>query len=147
MADIVELKAKVAPALPSDIQTFSDEGDRKRLSPAAVKAFLRVADRWELNNAQASALLGVSASTWDRIKGGKWDQPLSQDQLTRVSAIVGVLKGLRLLFADDMSIRWPKLPNRGPIFRRRAPIDAMIEDGIPTMLETRRLIDAVRGGL
>ena len=147
MTKVIEVKKAAAASFPNDIQTFSGEADRRRLSPAAIKAFQRVMQNWDLSNAQASALLGVSPSTWDRIKSGKWDQPLSQDQLTRVSAIVGVLKGLRLLFVDDMASKWPKLSNRGPIFRSRSPIDAMIEDGIPTMLETRRLIDSVRGGL
>ncbi len=67
--------------------------------------------------------------------------------MTRVSATVGIYKGLKLLFADEMSDRWPKLPNSGPIFHRQSPIEAMIEGGIPVMLEVRRYIDAVRGGL
>ena len=64
---------------------------------------------------------------------GKWDQSLSQDQLTRVSAIVGLFKGLHLLFADDMADRWTRLRNKGPLFENRTPIDAMIEGGIPMM--------------
>jgi hypothetical protein len=78
---------------------------------------------------------------------GKWEQSLSQDQLTRVSAMVGVFKGLHLLFADDMADRWARLRNRGPLFENRTPVDAMIEGGIPTMLEVRRHVDALRGGL
>lgn len=138
--------------IPNDLsslepQSFSDEADRTRLSAVALKAFRSLSKRWDLGNADASALLGVSASTWDRIKRGSWDHPLSQDQLTRVSALVGVFKGLHLLFADDMADRWPHLPNRGPLFQRRSPIDAMTEGGIPMMLDVRRYVDAVRGGL
>lgn len=133
--------------LSNDLQTFANEADRERLSVVALKAFRALAAKWELTNPEAASLLGVSASTWDRIKSGAWRQPLSQDQLTRVSAIVGVFKGLHLLFADTMADRWPRLPNSGPIYRRRSPIAAMIEDGIPAMLETRQHIDAVRGGL
>ena len=92
-------------------------------------------------------MLGVSGSTWDRIKRKAWDGTLSQDQLTRISALVGVFKGLHLLFADKMSDEWPRLPNKGPIFARTTPIEAMIEGGIPRMLEVRRYVDAVRGGL
>ena len=92
-------------------------------------------------------MLGVSESTWDRIKRGTWEQPLSQDQLTRASAAIGLYKGLHLLFVDGTADRWPKLANMGPIFRRRSPVEAMIEGGIPVMLETRLLVDAVRGGL
>lgn len=132
---------------PVDIQTFTKAPDRERLSPVAIKAYRKIVEQWALTNAEAATLLGVSESTWDRIKRGAWDQPLSQDQLTRASAVIGVYKGLRLLFADDMALRWPKLANKGPIFQRRTPVDAMIEGGIPLMLETRRYVDAVRGGL
>ncbi len=133
-------------AASSPRQTFADESDRARLSAVALTAYLALAARWSLANAEAAALLGVSGSSWDRIKRGH--RPiLGQDQLTRVSAIVGVYKGLHLLFADDTADRWPRLPNRGPLFGRRTPIEVMIEGGIPGMMDVRRSIDAVRGGL
>ncbi|WP_216361245.1 antitoxin Xre-like helix-turn-helix domain-containing protein [Caulobacter mirabilis] len=141
-------KASTPAPLPSmELQTFSNEADRQRLSAAAIKAFRSMARIWDLSNAEAASLLGVSSSTWDRIKASRWDGALGQDQLTRVSALVGVYKGLHLLFADDMADRWPRLQNRGPIFERATPIEAMIEGGIPRMLEVRRYVDAVRGGL
>ena len=146
MADVVDLKAK-APLTPIEVQTFTSSNDRERLSGVALKAYKALSEQWGLSNSEAAALLGVSESTWDRIKRGAWDQPLSQDQLTRASAAIGVYKGLHLLFADQMADRWPKLPNRGPIFQRRSPVEAMIEGGIPLMLETRRYVDAVRGGI
>lgn len=132
---------------PAEPQTFASPDDRARLSGPALRAFRALVGQWTLSNAEAAALLGVSESTWDRIKRGSWDQPLSQDQLTRVSAAIGLYKGLHLLFVDAMADRWPKLANKGPIFGRKSPIEAMIEGGIPVMLETRRHVDAVRGGL
>jgi len=88
--------------------------NRERLSPIAVKAFRNIVEHWKLTNAEAAMLLGVSESTWDRIKRGAWDQPLSQDQLTRASAAIGIHKGLRLLFADDheFSCRWYQSSDR-----------------------------------
>lgn len=132
---------------PVDPQTFAKAEDRARLSAPALGAFRALAGQWALNNGEAAALLGISESTWDRIKRRHWDQPLSQDQLTRVSAAIGLYKGLHLLFVDAMADRWPKLANKGPIFRHKSPVQAMIEGGIPVMLETRRHVDAVRGGL
>jgi hypothetical protein len=133
--------------VPADVQTFARADDRARLSGPAVKAFRALVARWKLSNADAAGLLGVSESTWDRIKRGAWDQPLSQDQLTRASAAIGLYKGLHLLLADGLADTWPKRANKGPIFAGRSPIEAMIDGGIPAMLDTRRYVDAVRGGL
>lgn len=131
----------------TELQTFSSADDRIRLSGTAAKAFVRLAKQWGLSNPEAAALLGVSLSTWERTKRGDRSEPLSQDQLTRVSALVGTFKGLHLLFANTMADRWPQLPNKGPLFGNKRPIDAMMEGGIPRMLEVRRYIDAVRGGI
>jgi hypothetical protein len=127
-------------------QTFSAESDRARLSEVAVKAFLGLMNAWALSNAEACGLLGVSASSLDRMKRG--NRPtLSQDQLTRVSALVGIYKGLHLLFSDNTSDEWVRRPNRGPLFDRQTPIQSLIEGGIPRMLDVRRYVDAARGGL
>ena len=132
---------------PTKLQDLSDDADRTRLTAVALKAVRRLAEHWSLTNQEAAALLGVSISTWERIKRGAWDSQFSQDQLTRVSALVGIFKGLHQLFADDMAERWPRLANNGPLFHRASPIDAMIAGGIPHMIEVRRYVDAVRGGL
>jgi hypothetical protein len=137
----------VARKASNEVQNFADGEARKRLTGAGLKAFTKLATQWSLTNLEAASLLGVSPSTWDRIKRGDWAEVLNQDQLTRVSALIGTFKGLHLLFADQMADRWPQLPNKGPLFGSRRPLDAMIEGGIPRMLEIRRYIDAVRGGL
>ena len=129
------------------LPNFADETARARLTPAALEAVRNLADAWHATGEEMAALVGVSPSTWDRIRAAKWQQTLSQDQLTRMSALVGVFKGLNLLFADDMADRWPKLANRGPLFANRTPVDTMIEGGIPVMIEVRRYVDALRGGL
>lgn len=145
MDNVISLDRPAATA--SELQTFAAEEDRRRFTPAAAKAVVRLVEYWGASNGQSAALLGVSESTWDRIKAGKWDGVLSQDQLTRASALIGIFKGLHVLFADGFADRWPALVNRGPVFDRRSPIDAMIEGGIPRMLETRQYVDALRGGL
>lgn len=139
--------ASAHPGVPTFPQTFAAESDRERLTPTAIRAMKRVADQWNLKGHEAASLLGVSPSTWDRMSAGKWDSSLSQDQLTRVSAIVGVFKGLHLLFADSMADRWVRLRNKGPLFENQSPIEVMIEGGIPMLLDVRRHVDALRGGL
>ncbi|MBX9700354.1 MAG: DUF2384 domain-containing protein [Acetobacteraceae bacterium] len=135
------------PPGPPPPQTFAREADRARLTPAALTALQALARAWGLTGAEAAALLGVSATTWDRIKAGTWRGVLSQDQMMRVSALIGTFKGLHLLFADDMADRWVRLRNSGPLFSNLSPIEALIERGIPGMIEIRQHVDALRGGL
>ncbi len=127
---------------------LSDSSTRERLTPSAVDGIVRLAEIWRLTAPEVSALLGdVSERTWFRMKKGGWSGTLSQDTLTRISALVGIFKGLRLLFSEPLSDEWVRAANQGPLFGGRRPLDAMIEGGIPKMLEVRRHIDALRGGL
>lgn len=147
---MVTSRARPVPPAPTGArpwQTFADERDRERLTPAALEACRNLAKGWNITGDEMAALLGVSPSTWDRIKGEAWSQALSQDQLTRASALIGLFKGLHLLFADGMADRWVRLRNSGPLFGNRTPIETMIEGGIPAMIDVRRYVDALRGGL
>jgi len=89
----------------------------------------------------------MSERTWFRVKSGDSREALSQDALTRVSALVGLYKGLHLLFSDPLADDWVKRPNTESLFAGRSPLQFMIEGGIPSMLLTRGYIDALRGGL
>ena len=137
--------AEAVPGRPA--QTFASEADRARLTQAALQALLALARTWKLTAQEAAELLGVSPSTWERIRAQTWKQSLSQDQFMRASAMIGIYKGLHLLFADAMADRWLRLRNAGPLFANRTPIEAMREEGIPGMLDIRHYIDALRGGL
>jgi hypothetical protein len=130
------------------IPNLSDVDTRDRLTPAAVDGIVRLAEVWRLTSAEVCALLGdVSERTWFRMKKGEWSGALSHDTLTRVSALIGIFKGLRLLFSEPLSDEWVRLANKGPLYGGRRPLDVMIEGGIPKMLVVRQHIDALRGGL
>jgi hypothetical protein len=136
------------PGPPPAPVNLADAATRERLTPAAVDAAVRLAGIWRLTSAEICALLGdVSERTWFRMKKGEWSGTLSQDTLTRISALVGIFKGLRLLFSEPLADEWVRLANTGPLYGGRCPRDAMIEGGIPAMLAVRGHIDALRGGL
>jgi hypothetical protein len=127
---------------------LADASARARLTPAAVSGVVRLAALWRLTGAETCTLIGdVSERTWFRMKKGAWDGVLSQDSLTRISALIGIFKGLRLLFSEKLADEWVRLPNKGPLFGGRRPLDVMIEGGIPKLLQVRQHIDALRGGL
>lgn len=142
----IQLATDPTPAAPA--ANLADPETRRRLTPASVEAMVRLAEIWRLTSAEVCALLGdMSERTWFRIKKGDWPGALSQDTLTRISALVGIFKGLRLLFSAPLADDWVRLANKGPLYGGRSPLDAMIAGGIPRMLEVRRHVDALRGGL
>jgi hypothetical protein len=117
------------------------------LTPADDDAMVRLALAGQLTTDESCALLGdLSERTWFRIKAGRWHGTLSQDVLTRISAIVGIYKALQLLFCGTLADEWIRLPNRGALFAGARPIDRIAEGGIPTLLDIRRHLDALRGG-
>lgn len=129
------------------LQNFASEADRERLKITAITAIKNLAGEWKLTRDETARLLALSPSTWDRILSHPDKASLNQDQMMRISAIIGIFKGLHLLFADDMANRWPRLKNAGPLFNDHTPIETMLEGGIPVMLEVRHHVDALRGGL
>jgi hypothetical protein len=142
------LRPAIDPGVGLSVPNLSDVSTRGRLTPSAVEGMVRLAAIWRLTGPEVCALLGdVSERTWFRMKKGVWSGTLTQDTLTRISALVGIFKGLRLLFSEPLSDEWVRLPNKGPLYGGRRPLDTMIEGGIPKILEVRRHIDALRGGL
>lgn len=112
-----------------------------------VKAILRAFSQWELTNQDLADLFDVPIATWNRMKSGTFKGKLDQDKKTRASLIVGLFKGLRLYFNGPLTYGWPKRSNTDAIFGGKTPIQFMIEGGIPAMIQTRRYIDGLRGGL
>ncbi len=112
-----------------------------------VKAVVRAAKAWNLSNAEAAALFDVPSATWSRMKAGTYKGVLDQDKVTRASLLIGLYKGLRLLFNGPLTHGWPKTANAGPGFNGKSPVQVMSEGGIPAMMKVRQHIDALRGGV
>ncbi len=131
---------------------LASASDRGRVSAVGVRAAVRLADIWQLSAIEIATLLGgLSERTWYRLRkaatGTGAGEGLSQDVLTRISLLVGIYKGLHLIFSDPLADEWLRRPNAHALFAGRTPLDAMMAGGIPTMLATRGYIDALRGGL
>lgn len=134
---------------------FAQVPEQPRLVPlqdkakiaALIKAVVRTADSWSLTNAESAALFDVPTATWSRMKAGTFNGTLDQDKVTRASLMIGLFKGLRMLFNGPLTYGWPKAPNAGPDFLGQTPIDVMIAGGIPTMMRVRQHVDALRGGM
>jgi hypothetical protein len=119
---------------------------RERMSPTAVKLFMQLTDVWRLAIDQRRALLGdISRPTYHNWQGGKIGT-LSRDQLERISLVLGIHKGLKLLFADEASAnRWFTSPNRDLPFGGKSPLQRALGGSIDDLYAVRRYIDAWRG--
>ena len=138
------------PATPSEVGVWPDLHDRDvraELTPAAIRAVARVADRWRLTVGDVCSLLGaISESSWH-----SWQRSapaaLSVDQLTRVSLLLGIYTSLHVLHPGPLADEWVRRTNSNVLFLGRTPLDVMRVGGIPAMLEVRALLDGRRGGL
>src|SRR5438128_2475823 len=117
---------KRAAATQASAVDLADPADQARLAPAAGKAVARIAAIWGLSAGEVSALLGgISERSWYRMKALP-PSAMGQDMLTRASALIGIFKGLRLLFSAPLADEWVKRPNRHALFGGRSPLAAMI---------------------
>lgn len=130
----------------ASLRGFARPADRGQHTPFAIAAMHRLTEAWQLSRTEAAALIGASEAAWVGICCGSPDEPLSQDQLTRVSVMSAVFKALHTLFDDDTADRWLRLANNAPVFADRSPLQTMIDDGIPGMIEVGRYVDGLRSG-
>jgi hypothetical protein len=119
---------------------------RERMSPAAVRLFMRLSDLWHLAVDQRRVLLGdISKPTYHNWQNGKVGT-LTRDQLERVSLLLGIHKSLKLLFADEASAqRWLMSPNRDLPFGGQSPLERALKGSIDDLYAVRRYLDAWRG--
>lgn len=137
------------PDLGLDLRKLPDlaaPATRSRLSRAAIEAFFAIVDKWEVRNEYAMALLGgASHGRYYELKKNRKGL-LSQDELTRISLLIGIFKALNILFSQRLANEWTTRPNSNPMFNNAPPLDLLIHGGVPGMLGVRRLLDARRGG-
>lgn len=126
---------------------LTERSMRAELSPAAVRAMSRLADRWGLTVGEVGRLLGgISDSSWHSWQHSA-PSALTADQLTRVSLLLGIYTALHVLHEGPLADEWVRRPNSNVMFATQTPLAVMLTGGIPAMLEVRALLDGRRGGL
>ncbi|MCU1302215.1 MAG: hypothetical protein JWQ87_2499 [Candidatus Sulfotelmatobacter sp.] len=139
----------VLPDLGLDLRKLPDLGEaetRTRLSTPAIVAFFALVDKWDLRNEDARGLLGgVSHGRYYELKKNRKGL-LSQDELTRISLLIGIFKALNILFSQRLANQWTSRPNSNAMFSNRAPLSFLVHGGVPAMIGVRRLLDSRRGG-
>lgn len=135
----------------TDIARFAI-ANRRRLSGPGLRAFLAIADLWGLTEEQRRLVLGYPARStyhgWINKARERRDITLSVDVLMRISAVLGIYKGLRILFADDeKGVEWLQRPHKARVFGGAPPIELIASGTQDGLLMVRRFINAACGGL
>ena len=144
--DIAANSVNVVPGYQFDTTPdLSHLGTRERLSQSAVDGFFAILEKWEVSIEKGGELLGGRPrSSMYKLKTAAGT--LTQDELTRISYLVGIYKALHILLPEELADLWVTQPNDDVLFAGRTPLDFMVREGIPGMQQVRCLLDAARGG-
>ena len=114
------------PAAETGIAMFAP-ANRRRLSGPGLRTFLAIADLWGLTEEQRRLILGSPPRStyhgWAKKVRRHQAITLSVDVLMRISAVLGIYKGLRILLADDHAVlAWLRTPHDAHSFGGAAPV-------------------------
>jgi hypothetical protein len=117
---------------------------RKDLTGPALRTFFRIADAWELKEQEQMRLLGLdNRSTLQSWKRGDV-AAISKDALERISYVLGIYKGLRILLPRSAD-EWVRKQNDAPLFGGRSALDRMMSGNVADLYVVRQYVDAQRG--
>ncbi len=128
-----------------------DPLNRRRLSAPGLRTFLRIADHWGLNEQERLLILGYPYRSryisWCERVQQKKQLTLNVDVLTRISAVLGIYQGLRVLFNDEPhAVDWLRTPHKAIIFGGLPPLDLVTCGTQDGLLTVRRFLDSACEG-
>lgn len=124
-----------------------DEVTRRRLSPVALKATLRIGEAWGLEHMEVAGLLGMTAAEFDRCAEIPDGLVLTPAQFDHASLLISIFGALGALFDPATADRWPRRPNAAPLFGGRSAVELMQVGGLASMKDVLRYLRAVGQGL
>ncbi|MEA3275337.1 MAG: MbcA/ParS/Xre antitoxin family protein [Pseudomonadota bacterium] len=131
----------------STVAQPSPKLDRKAMSPAALRAFFRIAALWGLDNREQMTLLGLSSpSTFFKWKRDP-EVALPRDALERISYVLGIYKALQMLLPDQQAAdAWVRKPNAAMLFGGNSALERMLSGNVSDLFVVRQYLDVQRGG-
>ena len=127
---------------PEPLVNFNSYDQRKRLSGSSLTAFFKIMELWKVRDEDAKLLLGgVSNEPFYEMKKNQKDKVLDVDQMYRISYLLGIFKAINILHGQQLADRWAQIPNDGPVFHGQKPLQYMIDGGLPTFQDVRRLLE------
>lgn len=119
--------------------------DKALLAPA-LRAFFRLAEEWQLDDAEQIILLGSPAASdlqrWRRGDVGT----ANGEVLERISLLLGIYRAIRTLLPESPRANlWIRAPNSAPIFAGSSALDYTLAGGVAELRQVRAWLDAQLG--
>jgi hypothetical protein len=116
------------------------------LGGPALRAFFKLADRWQLRISDQRKLLGDPPEStfykWKRQQAGS----VSRDVLERISYLLGIYKDLQILFNDPAQAdAWIHKANQATLFGGQSAMQRMLSGNVADLYVVRQYLDAQRG--
>ena len=120
----------------------------QQMAAAGLRAFVRLAEAWQLTVDEQIRLLGEPArSTFFAWRKHPDRASLPRDTLERLSNLMGIWKSLQILLPDPAAAdAWVRRPNNAVLFSGRSAMDQMLAGNVSDLYLVRRYLDGVRGG-
>ena len=127
--------------------SFPEGAEALDMARVGLKAFIRMADHWELSVDEQRRLLGGLPKTtyYGLLKGTV--RSVNRDTLERLSLLVGIWANLEILIPHpEASVAWMKRPHLDHRFDGRSPLDWMLQGTVAALVDVRRYLEAWRFG-
>lgn len=122
-----------------DLPSAESNPQDQHLSGPAIRAFLNLSAAWRLSVEEQQELLGADESTFQRWYQDR-DAILNEDQLERISHLLGIYKNLRILLPTTAD-GWVRRPNSNPLFGDRTALELMLKGGTVSMRQVRLFLE------
>ena len=133
---------------PAPVVDLTARDEQERLSPAALRAFFNIMQRWSVRDDDARQLLGgVSNGPYYDMKKHPDGRVLAADTLLRISYLAGIFQALNVVHGQQLADEWMQLPNGNRIFGGSSPLTYIVHGGLPAMQTVRRLLEARAAGM
>lgn len=119
--------------------------EQRTMQDIILKAMPRLFALWKLEPAECARLLSMTEDQWRQVVDGNYRMDLTEGQVLRTSALLGIYRSLEICFSKRISDCWISLPNNCPTTQGQRPVDAMIEAGLPKFLEIRTYLEFQAG--
>jgi len=125
---------------------YSSDENVKDAGVSALKAVLKILDKWDCSAEQAQAILRLPKATYYRYKAKPEVANITGDLLERLSYLLNIHASLRTVFSNPENLYgFMKMPNNNDYFNGESPIQVLENGSFANLYEVFKRVNALKG--